>query len=190
MIWYDMQKMDIHLENPQLVTMSQPSSIWRTQPWNPQKKNNLLRPNIPDKIGQILFHGQDHLFFFSLLSGYIKQAVNIQCLVDVRNILVITTPTGGAAFDNYLEIYAIFEVIIINPKVIFKDIQREVLQGLGLRQVYYNSIYTCFPSYLASVQPSHHPCLPSSPRAQMFRAHTLRRLEKLHDLLFQICVLL
>lgn len=160
-----------------------------------------MRPNIPDKIGQILFHGQDHVFFFSLLSGYIKQAVNIQCLVDVRNILVITTPTGGAAFEYYLEIYAIFEVIIINPKIIFKHIQTEVLQGLGLRHVnttlslsiyiyFYIYIYICFPSYLASIQPSHHPCLPSSPRAQMFRAHTLRRLEKLHDLLFQICVLL
>lgn len=141
-----------------------------------------------------------HVVFSSLLSGYIKKAVNIQCLVDVRNILVITTPTGGAAFDNSLEIYAIL-IIIINPKLIFKHIQTEVLQGFGLRQVYYNSlslsiyfsiyIYCiCFPSYLASIQPSHHPCLPSSPRAQMFRAHTLRRLEKLHDLLFQICVLL
>ena len=40
MIWYDMQKMDIHLENPQLVTMSQPSSIWRTQPWKSKKKTS------------------------------------------------------------------------------------------------------------------------------------------------------
>lgn len=55
MIWYDMQKMDIHLENPQWQWVNHPLFEERN-PENPHG-TNLLRPKIPDKIGQILSHG-------------------------------------------------------------------------------------------------------------------------------------
>ena len=74
MIWYDMQKMDIHLENPQLVTMSQPSSIWRTQPWKSPWYQPLETENSWQNRSNFVpwLRPRGMCFFFSLLSGYIK----------------------------------------------------------------------------------------------------------------------